>query len=107
MELAKEEMCEFMPFHSPKKVHMKAGRISAIEFCRTEQVDCLYGWSDVYGRLACLVTMSSIETLCVCVSSMAMFVLLRAYCVLAFNFKWCVCVFSWTVENGWLMRNRR
>ena len=38
MELAREEMCEFMPFHSPKKVHLKSGRISAIEFYRTEQV---------------------------------------------------------------------
>ena len=38
MELAREEMCEFMPFHSPKKVHLKSGCISAIEFCRTEQV---------------------------------------------------------------------
>ena len=39
MELAREEMCEFMPFHSPKKVHLnKSGHISAIEFCRTEQV---------------------------------------------------------------------
>ena len=38
MELAKEEMCEFMPFLSPRKVHMRAGKISAIEFCRTEQV---------------------------------------------------------------------
>ena len=38
MELAREEMCEFMPFHSPKKVHLKNGRIAALEFCRTEQV---------------------------------------------------------------------
>jgi dihydropyrimidine dehydrogenase (NADP+) len=39
MELAREEMCEFMPFHSPKKVHLKSGRISAIEFYRTEQLE--------------------------------------------------------------------
>ena len=38
MELAREELCEFMPFHSPKKVHFKSGTISALEFCRTEQV---------------------------------------------------------------------
>ena len=40
MELARVEMCDFMPFHSPKKVHMKLGHIAAIEFCRTEQVSC-------------------------------------------------------------------
>ena len=42
MELAREEMCEFMPFLSPKSVvlHGEEGgrRISAMEFCRTEQV---------------------------------------------------------------------
>ncbi len=38
MELAKEEMCEFMPFLSPRKVNLKGGRISSMEFCRTEQV---------------------------------------------------------------------
>ena len=38
MELAREEMCEFLPFHSPKKVVMKGGKIVAMEFCRTEQV---------------------------------------------------------------------
>ena len=38
MELAKEEMCEFMPFLSPHKVHLKRGRIASVEFCRTEQV---------------------------------------------------------------------
>lgn len=38
MEVAKEEMCEFLPFMSPKKVFTKEGRISALEFCRTEQV---------------------------------------------------------------------
>ena len=43
MELAREEMCEFLPFLSPKKVIVKAGKISAMEFCRTEQVwSCLY-----------------------------------------------------------------
>ena len=39
MELAKEEMCEFMPFLSPRKVNFKGGRISSMEFCRTEQVN--------------------------------------------------------------------
>ena len=43
MELAREEMCEFLPFLSPKKVVLKAGKISAMEFCRTEQV-----WSCTY-----------------------------------------------------------
>ena len=39
MELAREEMCEFMPFLSPRKVIRKDdGKISAIEFCRTFQV---------------------------------------------------------------------
>ena len=40
MELAREEMCEFMPFMSPKSVILKEGgaRICAMEFCRTEQV---------------------------------------------------------------------
>lgn len=36
-ELAREEKCEFLPFMQPKKVHMKDGRISMLEFCRTEQ----------------------------------------------------------------------
>lgn len=39
MELAREEKCEFIPFMSPKKVHMKDGKISAMEFYRTEQLD--------------------------------------------------------------------
>ena len=38
MELAREEMCEFLPFLSPRKVVVKAGKIVAMEFCRTEQV---------------------------------------------------------------------
>ena len=38
MELAREEMCEFLPFMSPTKVIQKGGKISAVEFCRTEQV---------------------------------------------------------------------
>ena len=73
MELAREEMCEFMPFHSPKKVHMKGGHISGIEFCRTEQVVCLCGWDDVSGTHTCVlqprvltVPFASEYTLCVC-----------------------------------------
>ncbi|XP_077308996.1 dihydropyrimidine dehydrogenase [NADP(+)] [Lithobates pipiens] len=37
VELAKEERCEFHPFLSPRKVIIKAGKISGIEFVRTEQ----------------------------------------------------------------------
>ncbi|PVD23165.1 hypothetical protein C0Q70_16428 [Pomacea canaliculata] len=37
MELAKVEMCEFLPFMSPKKVSLKNGRIALMEFVRTEQ----------------------------------------------------------------------
>ncbi|XP_077579863.1 dihydropyrimidine dehydrogenase [NADP(+)] isoform X2 [Stigmatopora nigra] len=37
MELAKEEKCEFLPFISPREVIMKNGRVSGIQFCRTEQ----------------------------------------------------------------------
>jgi dihydropyrimidine dehydrogenase (NADP+) len=40
MELAKEEKCEFIPFLEPGKVIMNdKGRISAIEFWRTEQTE--------------------------------------------------------------------
>ena len=39
MELAKEEKCEFLPFLSPRKVMTKNGRISGMEFVRTEQDD--------------------------------------------------------------------
>ncbi|XP_018609602.2 dihydropyrimidine dehydrogenase [NADP(+)] [Scleropages formosus] len=38
-ELAKEEKCEFLPFLSPRAVIAKAGRVSAVEFCRTELTD--------------------------------------------------------------------
>lgn len=38
MELAREEKCEFLPFLSPRKVILKAGRrVAGMEFCRTEQ----------------------------------------------------------------------
>lgn len=39
MELAREEMCEFLPFLSPRKVIVKNGRVSAMEFARTEQTE--------------------------------------------------------------------
>ena len=38
MEVAREELCEFLPFMSPREVITKNGKISAIKFCRTEQV---------------------------------------------------------------------
>lgn len=37
MQLAWEEKCEFMPFLTPKQVILKDGRISVIEFYRTEE----------------------------------------------------------------------
>ena len=39
MDLAKEEKCEFLPFLSPRKVMTKNGRVSGMEFVRTEQLD--------------------------------------------------------------------
>ena len=40
MELAKEEKCEFIPFMSPRKVHLTGDhRIRSMEFCKTEQND--------------------------------------------------------------------
>lgn len=39
MELAVEEKCEFLPFQSPKNVIVKDGKIVAMEFYRTEQLD--------------------------------------------------------------------
>ncbi|KAL9951246.1 hypothetical protein ACROYT_G043872 [Oculina patagonica] len=39
MQLAVEEKCEFLPFLSPKKVHVKDGKISALEFYKTEQLE--------------------------------------------------------------------
>lgn len=39
MDLAKEEKCEFLPFLSPRKVMSKNGRITGMEFVRTEQDD--------------------------------------------------------------------
>lgn len=37
MELAREELCEFMPFLSPREVLMKGNHISGLKLCRTEQ----------------------------------------------------------------------
>ena len=39
MELAVKERCELLPFLSPKRVVLTAGRISAVEFVRSEQDD--------------------------------------------------------------------
>ncbi|XP_067935527.1 dihydropyrimidine dehydrogenase [NADP(+)]-like [Watersipora subatra] len=39
MELAKEEKCEFLPFHSPKAINVKDESIRSITFLRTEQDD--------------------------------------------------------------------
>ncbi|KAJ8305562.1 hypothetical protein KUTeg_016107 [Tegillarca granosa] len=39
MDLAKEEKCEFLPFLSPSKVLSKNGKITGMEFFRTEQDD--------------------------------------------------------------------
>ncbi|XP_043218241.1 dihydropyrimidine dehydrogenase [NADP(+)]-like [Amphibalanus amphitrite] len=39
MELAREEQCEFVPFMEPSKVIVRDNRITAVEFCRTEQDD--------------------------------------------------------------------
>lgn len=37
MELAQHEKCEFIPFMTPKKVHVENNRIIAIEFKRMEE----------------------------------------------------------------------
>nr|CAD7201866.1 unnamed protein product [Timema douglasi] len=37
VDLAREEKCEFIPFMSPNKVITKDNKITAVEFCRTEQ----------------------------------------------------------------------
>ena len=39
MELAKEEKCEFLPFHSPKSIKVKDESIRSMTFLRTEQDD--------------------------------------------------------------------
>lgn len=39
VELAREEKCEFIPFMSPVKVITKNGKITHVEFCRTEKDD--------------------------------------------------------------------
>lgn len=50
MELAREERCEFLPFMSPKKVHMKGDRVFAMEFHKTEQVEMLKIFSNLHGQ---------------------------------------------------------
>ena len=37
MELARDEMCEFLPFLAPRKVVSKNGRVTGMVFARTEQ----------------------------------------------------------------------
>ncbi|XP_017042132.1 dihydropyrimidine dehydrogenase [NADP(+)] [Drosophila ficusphila] len=37
VELARDERCELLPYLSPRKVIVKEGLITAMEFCRTEQ----------------------------------------------------------------------
>ncbi|EDW51287.1 GM13670 [Drosophila sechellia] len=37
VELARDERCELLPYLSPRKVIVKDGLITAMEFCRTEQ----------------------------------------------------------------------
>ncbi|XP_068159079.1 dihydropyrimidine dehydrogenase [NADP(+)] [Drosophila tropicalis] len=37
VDLAREERCELLPYLSPRKVIVKEGLITAMEFCRTEQ----------------------------------------------------------------------
>ncbi|TDG41125.1 hypothetical protein AWZ03_012452 [Drosophila navojoa] len=37
VDLAREERCELMPYLSPRKVIVKDGQITGMEFCRTEQ----------------------------------------------------------------------
>jgi len=39
MQLAVDEKCEFLPFMSPKKIHLKDGKIFAMEFYKTEQLE--------------------------------------------------------------------
>lgn len=39
VDLAREERCELMPYLSPRKVIVKDGLITGMEFCRTEQND--------------------------------------------------------------------
>lgn len=34
-----EERCEFLPFCAPKKVIVKNGKITSMEFVKTEQTD--------------------------------------------------------------------
>lgn len=39
MDLAREEMCEFLPFLSPRQVVVKNGKVMSMEFVRTEQTE--------------------------------------------------------------------
>ena len=47
MDLAREEKCELMPFHSPQEVIVGAnGKITGIRFCRTEQDPETSHWNE-------------------------------------------------------------
>ncbi|CAF4811449.1 unnamed protein product, partial [Rotaria magnacalcarata] len=37
VDVAMEERCEFLPFCSPKQVFVKNGKITSMEFVKTEQ----------------------------------------------------------------------
>jgi hypothetical protein len=37
--VAIEERCEFIPFCSPRQVSVKNGKITSLEFVKTEQTD--------------------------------------------------------------------
>lgn len=39
MQLAVDEKCEFLPFLTPKKVHVREGKIWSMEFYKTEQLE--------------------------------------------------------------------
>jgi len=39
MELAREEMCEFLPFLAPREVTVRGERVAALTFARTEQLE--------------------------------------------------------------------
>ena len=45
--MAIEERCEFLPFCSPRQVFVKNGKITSVEFVKTEQTES--GASDIEG----------------------------------------------------------
>jgi len=55
MEVAREEKCEFMPFHSPKEVVLGPdGKIASVRFCRTEQDLDSGRWTEDDDQMVCL-----------------------------------------------------